>query len=64
MLRGIYTRAGRLGQVRRACEIRATDGSDAFRRYFPKYTRSNVTFTGVDRFVYTDLAGVNVLRVE
>jgi hypothetical protein len=44
--------------------LRATDGSDAFRRYFPKYTRSNVTFAGVDRFVYTDLAGVNVLRVE
>jgi len=44
--------------------IRASDGSEAFRRYFPKYTRATVTFAGVDRFVYTDLAGLNVLRVE
>jgi hypothetical protein len=44
--------------------LRAADGSEAFRRYFPKYTRGSVAFAGVDYFVYTDLAGVNALRVE
>src|SRR5262249_474193 len=43
--------------------LRAADGSEVFRRYFPKYTRSTVAFAG-GRFVYTDGGGVNVLRIE
>jgi hypothetical protein len=43
--------------------LRAADGSEALRRYFPKFTRGSVAFADAGHFVYTDLTGVNVLRV-
>ncbi len=44
--------------------LRAADGSEAFRRYFPQYTRPNVKFIGSDYFVVTEVSGgLRVLRV-
>ena len=44
--------------------LRAGGGPEAFRRYFPKYTRASVAFAGDGLFVYSDLRGVNVVRIE
>lgn len=38
-------------------------GAEVFRKYFPKYTRASLAFPGPRRFLYTDLGGVNVLRI-
>lgn len=43
--------------------LRVADGSEVFRRYFPKYTRSSLAFPDPDRFVYTDLEGVHILKI-
>ena len=44
--------------------LRAADGSEAFRRYFPQYTRPNGKFIGSDYFVVTEVSGgLRVLRV-
>jgi hypothetical protein len=43
--------------------LRVADGSEAFRRYLPKYTRASVAFPDARRFVYTDLEGVRVLKI-
>ena len=44
--------------------LRTADASEAFRKYFPKYTRSSLAFLGPGWFAYTDLGGVNVLRIQ
>jgi hypothetical protein len=44
--------------------IRAADGAEVFRKYLPKYTRSSVAFPDSGRFVYTNLEGVNVLKIQ
>ena len=44
--------------------LRAADGTEAFRRYLPRYTRAGVAFASPGRFVYSDLDGVNVLAAE
>jgi hypothetical protein len=44
--------------------IRAADGAEVFRKYFPKYTRSSVAFPDSGRFVYSNLEGVNVLKIQ
>jgi hypothetical protein len=41
----------------------AVDGTEVFRKYFPKYTRSVVAFPDAERFIYTNLEGVRVLKV-
>jgi hypothetical protein len=38
-------------------------GAEVFRKYFPKYTRAGLAFPGPRWFLYTDLGGVNVLRI-
>jgi hypothetical protein len=43
--------------------LRAVDGAEVFRTYFPTYTRASVAFPGPGWFVYTDLDGVHVLTV-
>jgi len=54
-----------IGSTRDAAYVLGTaDGREAFRKYFPKYTRSSLAFLGPGRFVYTDLEGVNVLEVQ
>ncbi len=53
-----------LGSTQDAVSVLSTaDGSEVFRKYLPKYTRSSVAFLGPEWFVYTDLGGVNVLRI-
>ena len=55
-----------LGGVRDSVYVlRAADGSEAFRRYFPEYARPNVKFIGSDYFVVTEPAErlLRVLRV-
>jgi len=44
--------------------VRAADGTEAFRRYLPRYARAGVAFASHGRFVYSDLDGVNVLAAE
>lgn len=43
--------------------LSAADGAEVFRKYFAKHTRSSVAFLGPGWFVYTDIGGVNVLRI-
>jgi hypothetical protein len=47
--------------------LRASDGSEVFRRYLPTFARSDVAFLGNSYFAYTDWDGTNsqvrVLRV-
>lgn len=43
--------------------LRVADGSEVFRRYFPKYTRSSLAFPDSDRFAYTDLEGTHILKI-
>lgn len=58
------TSALNIGSTQDAVYVLSTaDGHEVFRKYFPKYTRSTVAFLGANRFVYTDLGGVNVLRI-
>jgi hypothetical protein len=44
--------------------IRASDGSDVFRRYLPRYARSQVVFFEGGLFAYSDLAGTHVLAIR
>jgi hypothetical protein len=44
--------------------VRVADGAEVFRRYLPKYARARVAFPDPNRFVYTDLEGVNVLEIR
>jgi hypothetical protein len=43
--------------------IRAADGREAFRQYFPKYTRATLAFPAPDLFAYAGLDGVEVFRL-
>ena len=43
--------------------IRASDGADVFRRYLPRYARSQVVFFEGGLFAYSDLAGTHVLKL-
>lgn len=44
--------------------IRTSDGSDVFRRYLPRYARSQVVFFEGGLFAYSDLEGTHVLKVQ
>ena len=44
--------------------LRVADGAVVFHKFLPKYTRSTVAFPDSGRFVYTDLEGVRVLKIE
>jgi hypothetical protein len=44
--------------------IRTSDGSDVFRRYLPRYARSQVVFCEGGLFAYSDLEGTHVLKVQ
>ncbi len=43
--------------------LRADNGQEVFRRYFPKYNRSEVRFLTGEFFAYSDGRTVRVLRV-
>lgn len=43
--------------------LRASDGTDAFRAYLPRYSRSPVVFFEGGLFAYSDLDGIHVLRM-
>jgi hypothetical protein len=43
--------------------LSAADGHEVFRRYLPTYTRTPVAFLGDRFFAYSDLNGVNLLRI-
>ena len=43
--------------------LQTADGRDVFRRYLPRYSRTNVAFIGQDYFAYSDGASTHVLRV-
>ena len=43
--------------------LRVADGTEVFRKYLPKYTRSVVAFPDAARFIYTDLEGLHVRRI-
>jgi hypothetical protein len=44
--------------------IRTADGADVFRKYLPRYSRSQVVFFDGGLFAYSELRGTHVLRVE
>jgi hypothetical protein len=43
--------------------LRASDGSEVFRRYLPRYSRTQVLFAGDELFVYSSEGKSHVLRV-
>jgi len=43
--------------------IRTSDGSDVFRRYLPRYARSQVVFFEEGLFAYSDVAGTHVFKL-
>lgn len=43
--------------------LRVADGTEVFRKYLPRYTRSIVAFPDARRFIYTDLEGLHVRRI-
>jgi hypothetical protein len=43
--------------------IRASDGTDVFRKYLPRYSRSQVVFFAGGFFAYADLTGTHVLKL-
>ena len=53
-----------IGSVRDSVVVlRASDGQEIFRRFLPKYSRTNVAFIGRDFFAYSDTGGTHVLRL-
>ena len=43
--------------------LRTDDGADVFRRYLPRYSRSQVVFFDGDFFGYSDLEGTHILKI-
>jgi hypothetical protein len=53
-----------IGDVRDAVVVlRVGDGREVFRRFLPRYSRTNVVFIGGEYFVYSDANTTHVLRV-
>ena len=53
-----------IGSVRDSVVVlRTTDGREVFRRFLPKYSRTNVAFIGREFFAYSDASSTHVLRV-
>jgi len=53
-----------IGEVRDAVFIiNAADGREVFRRFLPKYSRTNVVFLGSEYFAYSDANTVHVVRI-
>jgi hypothetical protein len=54
-----------IGNVRDVVVVlRTSDGNEVFRRFLPKYSRTNVAFIGRDFFAYSDAGGsTHVLRL-
>jgi hypothetical protein len=44
--------------------IRSSDGSEVFRRYLPRYARSQVVFFDGGLFAYSELTGTHVLTIQ
>ena len=54
-----------IGNVRDSVFVfRISDGSEVFRRFLPKYSRTNVVFIGDEFFAYSDGATTHVVRVR
>jgi hypothetical protein len=53
-----------IGDVRDAVfVVRTSDGAEVFRRFLPKYSRSNVVFFGETYLVYSDASRVHVIGI-
>src|SRR5262249_51834643 len=53
-----------IGSVRDTVAVlRTSDGRDVFRRFLPRFSRTNVAFVGQDYFAYSDGVNTHVLRV-
>jgi hypothetical protein len=53
-----------IGNVRDSVVVlRTSDGKEVFRRFLPKYSRTNVAFVGRDFFAYSDTGSTHVLRL-
>jgi hypothetical protein len=44
--------------------LHTSDGREVFRRFLPKYSRTNVAFIGRDYFAYSDISSTHVLRIS
>jgi hypothetical protein len=53
-----------IGSVRDTVVVlQASDGREVFRRFLPRFSRTNVVFIGQDYFAYSDASRTHVLRV-